>query len=168
MAKTCEAAALEVDKRLTNSEGASVYLNESQFVYANSLGFMGGYPASRHSISCAVIASQDDTMQRDYWYSVARNAIDLEEADSIGKKTGMRTAARLGAKKIPTCEVPVLFEAPIASSLMGHFVKAISGGSLYRKSSFLLDSIGKQVFAPTYTNPGSPSPEKRFSQPGVR
>jgi PmbA protein len=148
MAKTCEAAALEVDKRLTNSEGASVYLNESQFVYANSLGFMGGYPASRHSISCAVIASQDDTMQRDYWYSVARNAIDLEEADSIGKKAGMRTAARLGAKKIPTCEVPVLFEAPIASSLMGHFVKAISGGSLYRKSSFLLDSIGKQVFAP--------------------
>ena len=75
MAKTCEAAALEVDKRLTNSEGASVYLNESQFVYANSLGFVGGYPASRHSISCAVIASQDDTMQRDYWYSVARNAI---------------------------------------------------------------------------------------------
>ena len=148
LAKTCEAAALEVDKRITNSEGASVYLNESQFVYANSLGFMGGYPASRHSISCAVIASQDDTMQRDYWYSVARNATDLEEADSIGRKAGMRTVARLGAKKIPTCEVPVLFEAPIASSLMGHFVKAISGGSLYRKSSFLLDSIGKQVFAP--------------------
>ena len=148
LAKTCEAAALEVDKRITNSEGASVYLNESQFVYANSLGFMGGYPASRHSISCAVIASQDDTMQRDYWYSVARNAADLEEADSIGRKAGMRTVARLGAKKIPTCEVPVLFEAPIASSLMGHFVKAISGGSLYRKSSFLLDSIGKQVFAP--------------------
>jgi len=148
LAKTCEAAALEVDKRITNSEGASVYLNESQFVYATSLGFMGGYPASRHSISCAVIASQDDTMQRDYWYSVARNAIDLEEVDSIGRKAGMRTVARLGAKKIPTCEVPVLFEAPIASSLMGHFVKAISGGSLYRKSSFLLDSIGKQVFAP--------------------
>ena len=148
LAKTCEAAALEVDKRITNSEGASVYLNESQFVYANSLGFMGGYPASRHSISCAVIASQDDTMQRDYWYSVARNATDLEEADSIGRKAGMRTVVRLGAKKIPTCEVPVLFEAPIASSLMGHFVKAISGGSLYRKSSFLLDSIGKQVFAP--------------------
>jgi PmbA protein len=148
MAKTCEAAALQVDKRLTNSEGASVYLNESQFVYANSLGFMGGYPTSRHSISCAVIASQDDTMQRDYWYSVARNAIDLEEPDSIGKKAGMRTVARLGAKKIPTGEVPVLFEAPIASSLMGHFVKAISGGSLYRKSSFLPDSIGRQVFAP--------------------
>jgi PmbA protein len=148
LAKTCEAAALAVDKRITNSEGASVYLNESQFVYANSLGFLGGYPASRHSISCAVIASQDDTMQRDYWYSLARNATDLEEADSIGRKAGARTVARLGAKKITTCEVPVLFEAPIASSLMGHFVKAISGGSLYRKSSFLLDSMGKQVFAP--------------------
>lgn len=148
LAKTCEAAALGVDKRITNSEGASVYLNESQFVYANSLGFMGGYPASRHSISCAVIASQDDTMQRDYWYSVARDAPDLEEADSIGRKAGARTVARLGAKKIATCEVPVLFEGPIASSLIGHFVRAISGGSLYRKSSFLLDSIGKQVFAP--------------------
>lgn len=148
LAKTCEAAALGVDKRITNSEGASVYLNESQFVYANSLGFMGGYPASRHSISCAVIASQDDTMQRDYWYSVARDAPDLEEADSIGRKAGARTVARLGAKKIATCEVPVLLEAPIASSLIGHFVRAISGGSLYRKSSFLLDSIGKQVFAP--------------------
>jgi PmbA protein len=148
LAKTCEAAALAVDKRITNSEGASVYLNESQFVYANSLGFMGGYSGSRHSISCAVIASQDDTMQRDYWYSVARSATDLEEADSIGRKAGARTVARLGAKKIATCEVPVLFEAPIASSLMGHFVNAVSGGSLYRKSSFLLDSIGKQVFAP--------------------
>jgi PmbA protein len=148
LAQTCEAAAFAVDKRITNSEGASVSLSESQFVYANSLGFMGGYPGSRHSISCAVIASQDDTMQRDYWYSVARDAADLEHADSVGRKTGMRSVARLGAKKIATCEVPVLFEAPIAASLMGHFVGAVSGGSLYRKSSFLLDSIGKQVFAP--------------------
>ena len=87
-------------------------------------------------------------MQRDYWYSVARDAADLEHADSVGRKTGMRSVARLGARKIATCEVPVLFEAPIAASLMGHFVNAVSGGSLYRKSSFLLDSIGKQVFAP--------------------
>lgn len=148
LAQTCEAAAFAVDKRITNSEGASVSLGETQFVYANSLGFMGGYPGSRHSISCAVIASQDDTMQRDYWYSVARDAADLEHADSVGRKTGMRSVARLGARKIATCEVPVLFEAPIAASLMGHFVSAVSGGSLYRKSSFLLDSIGKQVFAP--------------------
>ncbi|ARO86376.1 metalloprotease PmbA [Nitrosospira lacus] len=148
LAQACEAAAFSVDKRITNSEGASVSLNESQFVYANSLGFMGGYPSSRHSISCAVIASHDDTMQRDYWYSTVRDAVDLEQADSVGRKAGMRSVARLGARKIATCEVPVLFEAPIASSLMGHFVSAVSGGSLYRKSSFLLDSVGKQVFAP--------------------
>jgi PmbA protein len=148
IAQTCEAAAFAVDKRITNSEGGSVSLSESQFVYANSLGFMGGYPTSRHSISCAVIAGRDDSMQRDYWYSVARNAADLDQADSVGKKAGSRSVARLGAKKIATCEVPVLFEAPIASSLIGHFVGAISGGSLYRKSSFLMDSVGKQVFAP--------------------
>jgi PmbA protein len=146
LAQACEATAFAVDKRITNSEGASVSLGETQFVYANSLGFMGGYPASRHSISCAVIASEDDTMQRDYWYSLARDASDLEQAENVGRKAGMRTVGRLGARKIATCEVPVLFEAPIASSLMGHFVNAVSGGSLYRKSSFLLDSVGKQVF----------------------
>ena len=146
LAQACEAAAFGVDKRITNSEGASVSLSETQFVYANSMGFMGGYPASRHSISCAVIAGQNDMMQRDYWYSLARDAADLEQAESVGKKAGMRSVGRLGARKIATCEVPVLFEAPIASSLIGHFVNAVSGGSLYRKSSFLLDSIGRQVF----------------------
>lgn len=148
LAQTCEAAAFAVDKRISNSEGASVSLSESQFVHANSLGFMGGYPSSRHSISCAMIASQDEAMQRDYWYSTVRDATDLEQADSVGKKAGMRSVARLGARKIATCEVPVLFEAPIASSLIGHFVSAVSGGSLYRKSSFLLDSIDTRVFAP--------------------
>jgi len=147
LAKICEAAAFAVDKRITNSEGASVSLHESQFVYANSHGFMGGYPTSRHGVSCAVIAGKNDSMQRDYWYSAARDAADLERVDGVGKKAGMRSVARLGAKKIATCEVPVLFEAPIASGLIGHFVGAVSGGSLYRKSSFLLDSIGKQVFA---------------------
>lgn len=148
LARQCEAAALAVDKRITNSEGASVSLSESQFVYANSLGFMGGYPVSRHSVSCSVIAQQNDAMQRDYWYSVARDTADLEPVDRIGKIAGERTVARLGAKKIATCTVPVLFEAPIASGLIGHFVGAVSGSSLYRKSSFLLDSVGKQVFAP--------------------
>ena len=148
LAKSCEAAAFAVDKRITNSEGASVSLHESQFVYANSHGFMGGYPTSRHGVSCAVIAGKNDSMQRDYWYSAAHDANDLERVDSVGKKAGMRSVARLGAKKIATCEVPVLFEAPIASGLIGHFVGAVSGGSLYRKSSFLLDSIGQQVFAP--------------------
>jgi PmbA protein len=148
LAQACEAAAFSVDKRITNSEGASILLNESQFVYANSLGFMGGYPASRHSISCAVIASENEAMQRDYWYSTARDAADLEHAASVGTTAGTRSVRRLGARKIDTCEVPVLFEAPIAASLIGHFVSAVSGGNLYRKSSFLLDSIGRQVFAP--------------------
>ncbi|HEX8873116.1 MAG TPA: metallopeptidase TldD-related protein, partial [Nitrosospira sp.] len=141
-------AAFAADRRITNSEGASVLLNESQFVYANSQGFMGGYPASRHSISCAVIASENDAMQRDYWYSTTRDPADLEEAGSVGKVAGTRSARRLGARKIDTCEVPVLFEAPIAASLVGHFVSAVSGGSLYRKSSFLLNSMGRQIFAP--------------------
>lgn len=148
LAKQCEQAAYAVDKRITNSEGATISVSESQFIYANSLGFMGGYPLSRHSMSCAMIAEQGDSKQRDYWYSVARDAADLESAESIGQKAGARSAARLGARKIATCEAPILFEAPIASGLIGHFASAVSGGSLYRNSSFLLDSIGQQVFAP--------------------
>lgn len=148
LAKACETAAFATDKRITNSEGATISLSTSQFVYANSLGFMGGYPLSRHSISCAVIATERDAMQRDYWYSVARDPADLESVHEVGKKAGIRSVARLGAKKIATCEVPVLFEAPVASSLIGHFTQAVSGATLYRKSSFLLDSMGKQVFSP--------------------
>jgi PmbA protein len=146
LARQCEAVALATDKRIINSEGASVAVNASQFVYANSLGFNGGYPLSRHSVSCAVIAGEHGSMQRDYWYSVARAANDIEAIDEIGRKAGARSLARLGARKIATCEVPVLFEAPLASSLLSCFVHAVSGSSLYRKSSFLLDSIGKQVF----------------------
>lgn len=148
LAKQCEQAGFAADKRITNSEGATVSVSESQFIYANSLGFMGGYPLSRHSVSCAMIAGQGDSKQRDYWYSVARDAGDLEPVIRIGQKAGERSAARLGARKIDTCEVPVLFEAPIASGLMGHFAAAITGGNLYRKSTFLLNSIGQQVFAP--------------------
>jgi len=148
LARTCEQASYAADKRITNSEGASISVSESQFIYANSLGFLGGYPLSRHSISCAMIAEHGDSKQRDYWYSIARDATDLEAVESIGQKAGKRSAARLGAKKIDTCEVPVLFEAPIASSLIGHFTSAVSGGNLYRQSSFLLNSIGQQVFTP--------------------
>ena len=148
LAKQCEQSGFAADKRIANSEGATVSVSESQFIYANSLGFMGGYPLSRHSISCAMIAEQGDNKQRDYWYSVVRDAADLETVESIGRKAGERSAARLGARKIGTCEVPVLFEAPIASGLFGHFASAISGNNLYRKSSFLIDSIGQQVFAP--------------------
>lgn len=149
LARQCEATALAVDKRITNSEGAGLSVNASRFIYANSLGFCAGYPLSRHSISCAVIAGENDTMQRDYWYSIARAAADLETIETVGRKAGQRSLARLGAKKIATCEMPVLFESPVASSLLGHFVRAISGGSLYRKTTFLLDSIGQQIFPKT-------------------
>ncbi len=147
-ARACEQAAYAADPRISNSEGATISVGESQFIYANSLGFIGGYPLSRHSISCSVIAEKDDSKQRDYWYSVARAEADLDSTEFIGRKAGLRSAARLGARKIATCEVPVLFEAPVAASLIGHFVSAVSGSNLYRKSTFLSDSIGQQVFVP--------------------
>ncbi|WP_333840009.1 metalloprotease PmbA [Pelomicrobium sp.] len=148
LAKTCEEAAFAVDKEVRNSEGATVSVQASRFVYANSLGFMGGYPATRHSISCAVIAGQDEAMQRDYWYSSARSPEDLEPAAAVGRRAGERAVARLGARRLPTREAPVLFEAPVAASLLSHFVAAASGGNLYRRASFLLDRLGEPVFAP--------------------
>ncbi|MDD2721793.1 MAG: metalloprotease PmbA [Gallionella sp.] len=146
LAQECEQAALS-DNRINNSEGATVNVHESQFVVANSLGLMAGYPSSRHSLSCAVIAEQSDAMERDYWYSVARNAGNLLSAQQVGRIAAERTVRRLGARQIPTMQVPVLFEASVASSLLGHFVGAVSGGSLYRKSSFLLDHLDQPVFA---------------------
>lgn len=147
LAQACEAAAFAVDPRLTNSEGASVSTHQHQFVYANSNGFMGGYPSSRHSIYCAVIGDGEAGMQRDDWYAVARDWRELEQPEAVGRRAGERCAARLNARRVATTQVPVLFEAPIAGSLVTHFVSAVSGGSLYRKSSFLLDSAGKPVFA---------------------
>lgn len=151
LAKRCEGAALATDSRINNSEGASVSTYGGLFSYANSNGFNNGYFTSRHSLSCSVIAEEGDNMQRDYWYSSARAASDLESAESVGRKAGERTARRLGAQRLKTAQVPVLFEAGVASGLLSHFVSAISGGNLYRKSSFLLDSLGKQVFAPQIT-----------------
>jgi PmbA protein len=148
LARECEQSALDADKRINNSEGATVNLHEAQFVHANSLGFIGGYPTSRHSVSCAVIAGRDDAMERDYWYSVARDAREIVEVRQIGRIAAERTVRRLNARQLETMQVPVLFEAPIASSLLGHFTGAVSGGSLYRKSSFLLDQLDKQIFSP--------------------
>jgi PmbA protein len=148
LAKQCEGAAFAVDGRIQNSEGASVSAHEGIFAYANSNGFCESYPSSRHALSCSVIAGEGDAMQRDYWYSTARNAADMEDANAVGRKAGMRTVRRLNARQLKTGQVPVLFEASMASSLLSHFVSAISGGNLYRKSSFLLDSLGKPVFAP--------------------
>lgn len=148
IAKECEAAALHVDTRISNSEGASVSTGTGYFAYSNSHGFTGGYPSSRHGISCSVIAEADDNMQRDYWYSTARSATDLQVAVDIGRIAGERTLRRLNSRKIKTCQVPVLFEATLASGLISSLISAISGGSLYRKSSFLLDSLGKQIASP--------------------
>jgi len=147
LAQQCEQVAMEADKRITNSEGATVNLHEAQFVSANSLGFMAGFPTSRHSISCAVIAEEGESMERDYWYSVARDAKDLMDVQQVGRIAAERTVRRLNARQIDTMQVPILFEAPIASGLLGSFVHAVSGSSLYRKSSFLLDQMDKQVFS---------------------
>jgi PmbA protein len=141
----CEAAA-RVDKRITNSDGATVSRLRGASVYGNSQGFIGGYRATRHSLSCAVIGQQNGQMQRDYWYSVARNKAWLEQPQTVGRIAAERTLKRLGAHRLSTCQAPVIFEAGVARGLLGHFVSAVSGGALYRKASFLVDHAGKQVF----------------------
>ena len=146
LARRCERAAFAVSPEIRNSDGASVSMQESHFISANSLGFMGGYSSSRHFLSCSVIAGEGDDMQRDDWYSSKRDPAELADAEEVGTLAARRALARLGARQIPTCEVPVLFEAPLAAGLIGAFVHAVSGGALYRKSSFLLDSLGKPVF----------------------
>ena len=146
LAKRCEAAAFDLDKRITNTEGTSVSSQQSQFVSAHSNGFMGGFQSSRHYIACSAIAQEGDAMQRDDWYSSARSARDLAAPEAVGDYTGRRALARLRSRKLKTRKVPVLFEAPLALGLIGSFIAAISGSSLYRKSSFLLDSVGTQVF----------------------
>lgn len=148
LAMRCEAAALAVDPRISNSEGASIYSQSGAFAYANSHGFVGGYPSSRHSISCSVIAESNNQMQRDYWYTSARDALDLASPEQVGQIAGSRTVKRLDARPIKTGQYPVLFEAPLASGLIGTLISAISGGNLYRKSSFLLDSLGQKIASP--------------------
>jgi PmbA protein len=148
LAKRCEDAAFAAARVIRNSEGATVGTQQSQFVLANSHGFIGGYPGSRHYISCAVIAEQKGLMQRDDWYSSSRVPAKLAEPRALGRYAAERAASRLGARKIATCQAPVLFEAPAAIGLLGHFVSAVNGGNLYRKTTFLLDSLGREVFAP--------------------
>ena len=148
LARRCEESALAASPLVTNSEGANVSQQESHFISANSLGFMGGYASSRHSISCSVIAGEGDGMQRDDWYDSRRDPTELMAAEEIGAIAARRAVARLKGRKVKTCEVPVIFEAPLAPGLIGTFVQAASGGALYRKSSFLLDALGQQVFSP--------------------
>jgi PmbA protein len=149
LASECEQAAYHADKRVSNSEGATVNINEGRFVQANSLGFVGGYPSSRHSVSCSVIAGKGEAMQRDYWYGSARNALEILKVEEVGRIAAERAVRRLNARKLETMQCPVRFEAPVAAGLFGHFVGAVSGGSLYRKSSFLLDQLDKPVFSRT-------------------
>jgi PmbA protein len=146
IASRCEQAAFDVSPMITNTEGASVSAHQSHFISANSLGFMGGYATSRHYISCSAIAGEGDDMQRDDWYSGQRDPLDLAAPEVIGDYAARRTLARLGARKLKTRKVPVILEAPLATGLIGSFVHAASGGALYRKSSFLLDALGKRIF----------------------
>ena len=144
-ARRCEQAAFDASPLVSNSEGASVSTQQAHFVSANSLGFMGGYPTSRHYISCSVIAGEQDAMQRDDWYTTRRCADELEDPAFVGRMAAERAVARLGGRKVKTGEFPVLFEAPLAAGLLGSLVHAVSGGALYRKASFLLDHLGKRV-----------------------
>ena len=147
LALRCERAAFDTDGRITNSEGAGVSAQQSHFFSAHTHGFRGGYASSRHSISVAPIAGRGEDMQRDAWYSSMRSATELASPEAVGRYAAERALARLKSRKIPTRECPVLFESPLAAGLLGAYVQATSGGSLYRKSTFLLDSLGKQVFA---------------------
>jgi PmbA protein len=146
-----EAAAYAVSPFIRNSDGASVSLQHGQFVSANSRGFSGGYPYSRHSVAVGAIASRkargSEGMQRDDWYVSARDPADLPAVERVGDYAARRALARLGSRKIGTCHAPVLFEAPLATGLLGAFAQAASGSALYRKSTFLVDALGQELFA---------------------
>ncbi len=147
LALRCEASAMATDKQITNSEGASVSAQQSHFFSAHTHGFRGGYASSRHSLSVAPIAGKGDDMQRDYWYSSMRHASDLASPEAVGRYAAQRSLSRLHSRKLATISCPVLFESPLAAGLLGGLVHALSGGALYRQSSFLMDSLGKQVAA---------------------
>ena len=146
IARRCEHAGMQVDARITNSEGASVNTQRHTGVYGNSLGFLAGFSGTSHSVSCALVAQQDEQMQRDYWFTAARDPLELESPEEVGLAAGRRACARLGARKLTTRRAPVLFAPEMARGLVQHFVAAISGSSQYRKASFLLDAAGERVF----------------------
>ena len=148
IALECEAAAFATHKRITNSEGAGVSAQQSHFFSAHTHGFRGGYASSRHSLSVAPIASlpgKNGEMQRDAWYSSMRDATELAAPQDVGRYAAQRALSRLNARRVPTTECPVLFESPLAAGLLGALTQALNGGALYRKSTFLLDSLGKMV-----------------------
>lgn len=142
----CEAEALQFDPQIVNSEGATLTSHHGIRVLGNTHGFLHGYPASRHSLSCVVVGRRGEEMQRDHWYTVARDSKELESPARCGRKAAERTIARLGARPLNTRTCPVIYAAEVATSLIGHFLAAIRGGNLYRQASFLLDSLERQVF----------------------
>lgn len=146
LARACEAAGLAVDARVSNSEGAAVNTQRNTGVYGNSLGFLGGYSSTSHSVSASLIAQDGEDMQRDYWYTLARDPKDLEDGASIGRIAGERALARLGAQRLSTRRAPVAFTPDLARGLFRSFIGAISGPSQYRKASFLLDAAGEEIF----------------------
>jgi PmbA protein len=146
IAKSCEAAALGFDSRINNSEGASLGTHQGLHVYGNTHGFIGGYPTTSHTLSCVVLAGSGEDMQRDYWYTSSRDWRELQEPEAVGRESARRTIARLGPRKISTRRAAVLFVPELARGLIGHFAAAIRGSSQYRQSSFLLNSVGQQVF----------------------
>ena len=142
-----EASAMALDDRIVNSEGASVSTHRDVDLYANSHGFVGGSNGTRHSLSVSVIAAEGSEMQRGYWYTSDRDPGKLQDADEVGLIAAKRTIARLGARQVATAQVPVLYDSTVSSSLVSHFLSAISGGVLYKKASFLVDQLGESVFA---------------------
>ncbi|MVW74733.1 metalloprotease PmbA [Pseudomonas xionganensis] len=146
LALESEAAAFASDARIKNADGSSLNTHQGCRVYGNSQGFVGGYASTRHSLSCVMIAEDGGQMQRDYWYDVSRQGELLADPASIGRRAAERAVSRLGSRPVPTCEVPVLFAAELAGGLFGHFLAAISGGNLYRHSSFLEGALGEQLF----------------------
>ncbi|MCF7985345.1 MAG: metalloprotease PmbA [Thiohalocapsa sp.] len=159
LAKRCEDAARGADPRIVNSEGASLGTHAGLQIYGNSHGFVGGYPSTRHSLSCAVVGKEGDSMQRDHWWTSARAPEDMDAADYVGRRAAEQTVARLGARRLGTRAVPVLFRAELAAGLLRHLMGAINGASLYRKTSFLLDKLGEQIlpsFVRVHENPHRP------------
>jgi PmbA protein len=148
LARRAEDAAMTLDKRITNSDGGSVSAQQSHFWAGNSRGFRGGYSSSRHSLSVSPIAGKGADMQRDYWYTSMRDALEMASPESVGRYAAERALSRLKSRKVKTCEVPVLFESPVAAGLLGGFVQGVSGGALYRKASFLQDCLGQAIWAP--------------------
>ena len=146
IAQECEAAALAFDNRINNSEGATLGTHQALHVYGNSHGFVGGYPTTSHTLSCVVLAGSGEEMQRDYWYTSARDWRDLSGAEAVGRESARRTIARLGPRKLGTRRASVLFAPELARGLIGHFAAAIRGSSQYRQSSFLLNAAGQRVF----------------------